>query len=94
MKLKYTGLLLVDMGIYYGYPMCCIGAFIDRMMDFKDNGYSKTAPRKFHGTGYIPCAVCNNKSEDELLATIARNRRCRKPFPHASDRIPKFKKGA
>ena len=64
----------VRLGEYLGFPKCCIDEFI----------YVDTAPtRKLNGTGYVPCALCNEKSEDELVSEISKNRKCEEPFPLA-----------
>lgn len=74
-------------GVYLGYPSCCVDEFIQHIT----LGTSKTRPkRKLHGTGYVPCAKCNNKTTKELLITIASRRLCSTPFPHehiAKERI-------
>jgi hypothetical protein len=61
------------MGKMFGYPECCIAEFciveIPRPI------------RQFNGTGYLPCAECNKKTEQELLDVIAKNRKFPKPFP-------------
>ena len=62
-------------GEYFGYPECCVAAF--RMLEH----FGKDVEYKLNGTGYIPCSVCNEKSEEELLETIAKNRKCPTPFP-------------
>lgn len=41
--------------------------------------------RKLKGTGFVPCAVCNLKSEEEILEEISRNRVCPVPFPEGDD---------
>lgn len=68
-------------GWYYGYPDCCVGEFIANAV----KGISETKPRKFHGTGYVPCTKCNKKTEKQLLKKIAKNRKHPKPFPNDSE---------
>lgn len=65
-------------GRSFGYPECCVEFFVrectaERYGDFKD--------RKLWGTGYVPCELCNEKSEDELKETIAKGRKTDVPFP-------------
>jgi hypothetical protein len=59
-----------------GYPDCCIDEFIKRDWDNRPK-------RKFHGTGYVPCEACNEKSGLELIATINEKRTFNTPFPFA-----------
>ena len=57
-----------------GYPKCCIDEFIVA-------GWTNRQPRKFHGSGYVPCESCNEKTHEELEATINANRKCAERFP-------------
>ena len=63
------------LGAYYGYPACCIAAFEQLIRD------KIKSPRKLKGTGYIPCAACNEKTEAALITAINTTRMCPKPFP-------------
>lgn len=58
-------------GKYYGYPSCCINAFL-RGEQNHDN--------IFVGTGFLPCNSCSKKDPDEILKIIGTNRVCAKPF--------------
>lgn len=60
-------------GIFYGYPDCCIRAFMT-----PDRGTN----HPLIGTGYIPCKACEKKTMGELITVIDRNRFCEVPFPH------------
>lgn len=60
-------------GKQYGYPECCIEEFV------KLEHIGEV--RKLHGTGYIPCKKCNEKSEKELINTINAARNHCLPFP-------------
>lgn len=64
--------VMVFQGMKFGYPACCIGSFI---MDIAHDRLATREKRKLDGTGYIPCAECNRKSEDELILNINKNRR-------------------
>lgn len=64
--------VMVAQGMRFGYPACCIGSFI---MDIAHDRLATRERRKLDGTGYIPCAECNRKSEEELILTINKNRR-------------------
>lgn len=76
-KLRFTGL-----GLYFGYPQCCIDEFVKGFI--AGTGF-KRKKRKLNGTGYVPCAACNKKSEKQLLKTIATNRKHAEPFPNQDD---------
>ena len=70
-------------GRYFGYPECCIKAFLI--------GSHRGGPkRKLHGTGYIPCTECNEKLECELLNSIKTNRKHYLPFPEVDNEIADF----
>jgi hypothetical protein len=66
----------IKMGKLFGYPQCCIDEFL--VLDIP------RPIRKFNGTGYLPCAKCNEKSEQEMLDIIAKNRTFPLPFPEDS----------
>jgi hypothetical protein len=76
---------LKDYGAYYGYPECCVKDFIQRVVDYRQGKPLAFLERKLDGTGYIPCLICNEKSEEELLTVISSNRKCKKPFPMEDD---------
>lgn len=67
----------VAMGIRFGYPPCCIGDFVERVL----TGQRIDEKRKLHGSGYVPCPECNKKTDAELLAAIRDRRKFEKPFP-------------
>jgi len=66
-------------GRYYGYPPCCIEAFN------KEQHKVNRIKRKLSGTGYIPCDICNQKTEEELIKIIESNRIAPSKFPQLSD---------
>lgn len=61
-------------GRYYGYPECCIESFINLE-------HLGSPDRKLKGTGYVPCAKCDSKTEVELIDIINSNRKAPRPFP-------------
>ena len=65
-------------GDYLGYPKCCREAF-------QTEDYRTRPVRKLDGTGYVPCAECDRKSVDDLIATINSNRKAVAPFPEFPD---------
>ena len=56
-----------EVGKQLGYPKCCIDSFCDL-------AHLDEPSRKLNGTGYIPCAQCNEKSEEDLVRVIKANR--------------------
>lgn len=72
MKIKYQ----IDMiGLYLGFPECCIKSFRTRGACDIEGSFP------LEGTGYIPCPKCGQKSEEELIEAIEKNRMCELPFP-------------
>jgi hypothetical protein len=70
-------------GLWLGYPLCCVANFADRIRAFRE-GRFEDIPRnqKLDGTGFVPCPECNaTKSEDELRREITTARICPAPFP-------------
>lgn len=67
-------------GRYFGFPECCIQEFLPRI-DMSTEDMLKEEPRKLDGTGYMPCSVCNEKPEAELIKVINSNRRSPQAFP-------------
>jgi hypothetical protein len=72
------------LGRKLGYPECCIAYFAVRSIAFY---FGQLIPipegTKLRGTGFVPCAMCNEtKSEAQLLAEIAHNRQVNTPFPN------------
>lgn len=70
---------LYSLGLYYGYPKCCIESFI---RDKNSMGWLFRGERQLTGTGYIPCAECNARyTPNEMVKRINANRGCPKRFP-------------
>lgn len=81
----------VTIGRYYGYPECCIKAFLDRARaSHTDMGIYDQIGKRSEG---YPCIVCESHSEmpvDEFTALVMRNR-C-SPYPledNACDTVDK-----
>jgi hypothetical protein len=75
MVLKY-----VHYGHYFGYPPCCIQAFIDRYKaNKKPSEYLKAAGK---GTGFIPCEYHAELilSKKMTIEDCICGRICEKPF--------------
>lgn len=54
-------------GKYYGYPSCCIDAFLKGNQNFHNS---------FVGTGFLPCNSCSKKDPNEVMKIINTNRIC------------------
>ena len=65
-----------DIGTYFGYPECCIGAFCELQHLGRDWSHS------ILGTGFVPCKSCaETKTSEQLEQEIADRRLCHVPFP-------------
>ena len=75
----------IKYGKRFGYPECCIEAFLERNMD-DDNIVLPNRIQKLvsNQTGFIPCSFCCWKilSKQCKLDDLIKNRKERKPFPH------------
>ncbi len=58
-----TEAFLLEKGKYYGYPMCCIQAFIKT---YPTNSVTEAQVRASKYTGFIPCV----KHTEQILAGI------------------------
>lgn len=56
-------------GLNYGYPDCCIGEFVAVALSGREAALAR-GKRQFDGTGYVPCAKCNKRTNKELLDAI------------------------
>ncbi len=90
MKLQYKMRLYDDkwfaLGIYYGYPICCIDQFTRNTCSQTKAQYPD-AP--WFGTGFIPCLDCAEKIGVDFTRfvneTITPNRIAEIPFPSPYD---------
>lgn len=79
---------LKELGLYFGYPECCVDFFSKAVIDLF-NGQGKPPAQyldgfdgsQLDGTGYIPCPDCFKKPHDELIEYIKAHRQCPTPFP-------------
>jgi hypothetical protein len=69
-----------ERGSYYGYPKCCIDAFIKPPL-FKKLSKEQNAVHKNHG--FIPCKECAKKvyGGETTIEGLIKNRECKTPFP-------------
>ncbi len=70
-------------GLYYGYPQCCIEAFCK-----KDFGVLTTSQKRVvDGNGFIPCdKCCKTLIEPIKLQTLIIDRICKNPYPLENNR--------
>ena len=68
-----------EMGIYYGYPACCIKQYIDN----KNNNTANFFLLQNNTTGFIPCDECTERINlgDVRIEDLIQNRICPFPFP-------------
>lgn len=78
---KPKNMSMIELGIYFGYPPCCIAEFLQFVVKYVQGKAGKRRRRKLCGTGYVPCKTCNKKSKKQLLAYIDKHRQCELPFP-------------
>jgi hypothetical protein len=80
-----------DMGIFFGYPECCIKWFSEertekalqknfKISDFVPLTKQQEAVHNFHG--FIPCPVCAEKVTSDTIGTLIQNRKCQIPYPN------------
>lgn len=84
----------VKYGTRYGYPVCCINAFIDRHNHniLNPDNYihiSRIQSRVSKGTGFLPCSYCCWKilSGKCKLEDLIKNRKDRSIFPNERYKI-------
>lgn len=72
------------LGVYYGYPECCIDFFMKTMFDKQLQKNAKKNIRASNGTGFIPCTKHAHKilKKEIKLQDILRNRDCEATFPN------------
>jgi hypothetical protein len=72
---------LRELGKYYGYPDCCIRAFLTKQ--HLKNTFGEHGKNTFGDHGFIPCAKCAAKIQrgETTLENLIQNRECETPFP-------------
>lgn len=73
------------LGVYYGYPECCIIAFCNRSGPPNDQ-QSKVSKLM----GFIPCQTCTScvSGGGKTLESLIKNRICPDPFPYRNKYPP------
>lgn len=70
-----------NFGRYYGYPTCCIAAFVQ----LKHREYEERHELTLEGWGFVPCKKCMTKSRVQLILEINAARQHPVPFPTLRD---------
>ena len=85
----YTGYKIV--GLYFGYPKCCISWFVERMkrIDACEN-LNKTLAKSQKGfhDGFSPCPSCAEKVKPGKEHLLIENRYCEKSFTNRCLEFP------
>lgn len=72
-------------GLMYGYPPCCIAAFVRGEQLLHDY----VIPAEYHNTGFVPCRDCAKVKPSIVLEHIARHRSQKlEDFPSHKERAP------
>ncbi len=61
-----------DKGVYFGYPPCCIDAFLQ----------CESVDSAFDGTGFKTCKKCSERPYLEVLEEINSRRKHHERFPY------------
>lgn len=71
-------------GIYYGYPECCIEFFMKNMFDKEKRKNAQKNFKVSEGTGFIPCTNHTKQilKKKITLHDILHNRQCETLFPN------------
>jgi hypothetical protein len=73
---------IMNLGVYFGYPPCCIHWFIQNRSDSANLTSLTPQQEAVHGNeGFIPCPECASKVTAETISTLIRNRKCQVPYP-------------
>jgi hypothetical protein len=71
----------VSIGMYYGYPICCIKNFVRNIL-CKEKKASRIQKRVSRNCGFIPCSYCSWKilTKQIKIEDLIKNRICENPF--------------
>ena len=91
--------MYISLGIYYGYPDCCIKQFMN-FTDKKNNQHEQTEIRKksvdilnslhIKSKGFVPCLSCCKKLQQDKTLSICnliKNRECIIPYNLSKQKI-------
>lgn len=77
-KLNKNNQIFFLQGLYFGYPKCCIKAFLLKTNNLVE--YDWNPDKKFHGLGFIPCKNCCKRNIENIVIKINQNRVHNIPF--------------
>ena len=70
------------LGVTYGYPPCCIKAFVYRISNqISDSQKGYITQKELKETGFIPCKECSQKPVSVLVDYINEHRIEKSVFP-------------
>jgi hypothetical protein len=73
---------IMNLGVYFGYPPCCIHWFIMNRSDSENLTPLTKQQEAVHGNeGFIPCPECASKVTAKTISTLIQNRKCKIPYP-------------
>jgi len=67
------------LGRHYGYPPCCVAAFLSRSASYANGLYVREIDH-MTGTGFVPCPYHEHVTAEELVTEIEGARVCAVPF--------------
>ncbi|ASV44249.1 hypothetical protein PBI_SCTP2_234 [Salicola phage SCTP-2] len=71
----------IFLGVFYGYPECCIKTFVRMNIDLpRDNN-------PFRGTGFLCCSQCISKPINNIVKVINNQRYCSVKFSSNKDEL-------
>lgn len=68
---------LMERGLYFGYPVCCVLEFCRK---YQMGCHVGVPNSKFIGSGYVPCPACVEQPVEDVLAYIQKHRHAPSPF--------------
>jgi len=81
----------LEKGRYYGYPECCIFAFIESFAT-RESGKNYISNNR---SGFLPCFACAQKviNKEIKIKDLIKNRECETAFPRDNGkRIQEYRK--
>lgn len=72
----------IQQGIYFGYPDCCIKAFVLSRFFNQGGPYLTAEDTPFDGSGFIPCPEHRHIAVKQVEAQINSRRYARMPYRH------------
>lgn len=75
------------LGIYFGYPQCCVNWFCDRNEGKVNFELDKNQEILNEYKGFLPCPCCAEKlvKQNKTVKFLIKNRICKTPYPDEGD---------